>query len=246
MRERKRKSRRTTAPDGVNQEGQVRPEREANTRDVVEESTCISESEDIEFIGIVRAEEKEKGSASKRSHTMKGTQAREKVSLATPAHPATKPKLKRVLEGAAARSIINQILAEKGSNDRDPMRSHSTSPDEGPSSIRMQASRWGMSSSSQTVTPSALLQTPTAHSSLPFSAVGASSTSFPPPSGLKAFGPVVQPNSSNSVSTGFGSFAKFGTLGSGGFGFAAQAPNPAGAGTGTESGQPIADDGEGS
>ena len=241
MRERKRKSRRITAPDEISPE---EPVREADAQDVAEESTCISGSDDIEFIGIVRAEEKEKGTAPGRNHTVEGVQAGKKISLTTPAYPATKPKLKRVIHGAAARSIINQILAEKGGDDGDSIQSHPASPEESPSSIRLRPSRWGVSSSSQTATPSALLQTPTTQSPLSFrhSAFGANSTSFPPPAGTKAFGAAVQPSASNSVSTGFGSFAKFGTLG--GFTSARAsnpAPNPAGAGTGTESGQPIAD-----
>jgi hypothetical protein len=102
---------------------------------MAKESTAIGQSDEIEFVSIVRAGSKESGSAPERSHSVEG--ARRKVSL-----PRT-PKLKRVLHGAAARSTINQILADTESNDGDPMRSHTASPDESPSSIRLQAPRWG-------------------------------------------------------------------------------------------------------
>ena len=245
MRERKRKSRRAPAPDEIGQD--VRPEREANVQDVVEESTCISESEDIEFIGIVRAREKVKRPAPERSHMAEGPQAGEKTSLAAPDHPGTKPTLKRVLHGAAARSIIDQILTEKGSSDGDPMRSRSASPDESTSNIRLQAPRWGMSGSLQTATPNALLQTPATQSSPSFarSAFGANPMSFPPPASTKAFGAAVQPGSSNSVSTGFGFFATFGTIGGFTTARAPNSPNPADTGAGSDLGQPIAD-GDGS
>ena len=245
MRERKRKPRRTTAPDEIGQEEQVRPEREASPQDVMKESACTSESEDVEFIRIVRAGGKEKGSAPESSHAVEGAHGDEKISLVIPAPPATKPKLKRVLHGAAARSIINQILAEKESNDGDRTQSCPASPDESPPSNRLQASRWGISSSSQTTTPSALLQTRTMQASSPFihSAFGAKSSSFLPPTATKALAAAVQP--SFSASTGFGSFARFGTLGLGGEA-PVQAPNPStsssSAGTGTEPRQPLSDE----
>ena len=237
VRERKRKSRRKTVPDKTGQEEQVQ---QTNMQGVVKGSTCIGQCEDIEFVGMVRAGEKEKGLAPGRRH-VEGVQVGEKD---TPAPPAAKPKLKHVLHGAAARSTINQILADKESNDGDTMRSHSASPDETPASVRLQASRWGLSSLSQITMPNALLQTPTTHSSLPFthSASGAHSTSFPAPS-TRAFGAAVQHVSP--VTIGFGSFAKSGTLALKGF-TSVQAPTtPPSTGTGTESGQPIPD-GDGS
>jgi hypothetical protein len=213
----------------------------------------MDESDEIEFIGIniARPGEKRKEPAPEGNHaTERGVRGGKDVSLATPTSLVAKPKLRRVLHAAAARSVINQILADKESNSEDPTGMHSASSDEGlSSSIRLQAPRWDMGSSSQNTTPSAFLPTPTAESSLSFqrSALGAKPVRFAPPASTststRAFGLAVPPSSS--VSSGFGSFAKFGTLG-----FAStQVPHPStapsSAGTGTESGQPIGD-GDGS
>lgn len=245
MRKRKRKSRRTTVPhEESDQEEQVHPERE-NAQDVVEESNCIDQSDEIEIVGIVRAGEKEKTSRPESSHAAKGVQVGEKLSLATPEPLATKPKLKRVLHGAEARSVIDQILAEKESDDGNPKGSRSglrsASPDESPPSIRLQPHRWGMTGSSQNTTPSTLLQTPTTQPSHPStrSAFGGKSTSSLPP-GTNPFVAAAQPSSS----TGFGYFANFGTPAFGSFSFV-QAPSPSTAppslGTELESGQPDPD-----
>ncbi len=237
MRERKRKSRRTTVPGEISQEERVQEEREVKIQYAVKESTCIGQNEDIESVGIGRAEGK--GSPPERSHSVGGVQPGEQT---TPAPAAAKPKPRRALHGAAARSTIRRILADKESDDGDPMRSHSTSPDSSPPSIRLQEPRWGKSSLLQNTMQSALLQLPTTQPSPPFtrSAFGAHSTSFPAQN-TEEYSAAILPGSS--VSTRSGSFAKPVSVALKGF-TSVQAPiAPPSAEKGTESGQPIPDDG---
>jgi hypothetical protein len=213
------------------QEERVQQEREASIQDG-KESSCIGQHEDIEFVGIVRKGEKEKGSAPERSHSVEEAQPER----ATPATArGAEPKLKRALHGAAAHTTISQILADKESDDEVSLRLHSASPDESPPSMRLQAPRWGMSSWLQNTTPNASLQTPITQSSLPFtcSAFGAHSTSFPAPS-TKASVPVLR---GSPVLTGVGPFAEPGTLALKGF-TSVQAPS---SGPATELGGPITD-----
>ena len=183
--------RKTTVPDGFSQEERVQQGREASTQDVVKESTCIGQNEDIDFVDIVCTGEKKKASTPERSHSVEAPAA----------------KLERGLHGTAARSVISQILAGEESDGGDPMRPHSAG-------MRRQAPRWGMSSPLQSTMPKTLLQTPTTQFSPPFtppvtrSAFGAHSMSFPALS-TKASG--------SPVSTRIGSFAKAGTLALKGF-----------------------------
>ena len=230
MRERKRKSRRTTVPDEIGQEERVQQGREANIQYVVKESTRIGQNEDIEFVGIVRAGEKGKGPAPERSHSV-GIQPDKRT---TPA-PAAESEPKRGLHGVAARSIIKQILADKESDDGDPIQSRSVSPDESPPSIRLQEPRWGMST-----IQNVLQRPPTIRPSPPFtqSAFGAHSTSLPVQNTEESSAAILP---GSLVSTRTGTFAKPGSVALEGFA-PLQAPiAPPRAGTGTESGRPFPD-----
>ena len=228
MRERKRKSRRTIVPDEIGQEERVQQAREANSQFVMKESTRIGQNEDIEFVGIVRAGEKGKGPAPERSHSVEGVQPDKRT---TPA-PAVEPKPKRDLHGVAARSIIKQILADRESDDGDPIRSRSVSPDERPPSIRLQEPRWA-------TIQNALLQPPTTQPLPPFtqSAFGARPMNLPTQN-IEESSAAGQPGSP--VSTRTRSFAKPGSVALKGF-TPVNTPTPPRAGTGTEPGRPFPD-----
>ena len=230
MRERKRKSRRTTVPDEIGQEERVQQGREAAIQYVVKENTGIGQDEDIEFVGIVRAGEKGKGMAPER-HSV-GIQPDKQT---TPA-PAGEPKPRRNLHGVAAHAIIKQILADKESDDGDPIRPRSVSSDESPPSIRLQEPRWGMPSSFQNTFQNALLQLPTIQPSPPFtqSAFGAYSTSLPAQNTGESSAAILP---GSSVSTRRRPFANPGSVALKGF----TPVKPPRAGTGTESGRPFPD-----
>ena len=207
----------------------------------MKESACIGKNEGIEFVGIGRTGEKGKGSAPERGHSAGGIQPGEQT---TPAPVDANPKPRRLLHGAAARSTISRILADKESEDGDPMRSQSASSDESPPSIRLQEPRWGKSSLLPNTMQNALLQPPTTQPSPPFmrSAFRAHSTSFPAQN-PEEYSAAILPGSP--FSTRSRSFAKPGTVALKGF-TSVQAPiaSPS-AETGTESRQPIPD-GDGS
>ena len=178
VRERKRKLRRTAVAGDICQEERDQQEREAKIQYAVKESTCIENNEDIEFVGTGRAGEKGKGTAFERSHSVEGAQPGEQT---TPAPADANPKPRRLLHGAAARSTISRILADKDSDDGDAMRSHSASSDESPPSIRLQEPRWGKFNLLPNTMQNALLPPSTTQPSHPFtqSAFGTYSTSFP-------------------------------------------------------------------